>query len=394
MLGRIHAATWLTIGLWVAAVLLNTGILAAHLSATVPPHEESDKESDKESDNESDGESDHRSGDSGPRDAAALLHAQDADTEPARLGSLVEGAAAPAYDFILALKAPEELRLKAPETAPAGTPSRWLEAHPPGAAAHVPEPVPVVHRVRPGETLIRIARGYLGPGADWDALAEANSIEPPYTLQVDREIRITGAGALETRAKVALAPPVEHEAELAARAAFAAEVNPPPARAFRPPEKGLRLRHPVWEAFPWTAPLTAAAVFLAAVTAAGAYALETAPKRMRPRRAAALMAWGAAPAGGMFFLAGGLSVLTAGRMAGALGAELLLGVTAAALTGLVAYFGTCFAARTAPGGGETRAPELAMRFAAGLAALVAGAFVLSALAGWTTPALRSLALPR
>jgi hypothetical protein len=347
-----HATLWLASGLWGVALFLNAGVVAAHLAASAPTgHEE--------------------------------------------MGAGAEtGSTVPAGPTVRA-EPPGELRLKAYGTEPPGPPPPWRDACGEQAKEREwPAPGPVFHRVRSGETLIKIARGYLGPDADWNAVAEANRIEPPYTLQVGREIEIAGAAALETRAKTALLPPVEREAELAARAAFAADVNSPPRRAFEPLEGGLRLSHPVWEAFPWSTPLVVAAVFATAAFAAGAYAVATTPRRVGCRRGAIPAAWGAASAGGMLFVTGGLGVLVAGRMTASAAAELVFGVATAGLAGLAAFFGTHFAARTSPRGKDAPVPEFALRFAVALAALLAGAFVLSMIAGWTTPALRSLELPR
>ena len=393
-----HAAMWLASGLWVVALFLDAGVVAAHLTASAPAGRvEEDAGASPSAKATEDGALRSSEG--------ALVLRSELLRRVAKEGAEDGIAAAGGFTLRAPVRTPSrcdlraeppgELRLKAHGTEPPGPPGRWREVRGEKAKRREgPAPGPLLHRVRPGETLIKIARGYLGPDADWDAVAEANSIEPPYTLQVGREIEIAGAAALETRAKTALLPPVEKEAELAARAAFGAEVNSPPRRAFEPLEGGLRLRHPVWEAFPWATPLVAAAVFAVAAFAAGAYTLATAPRRMRRRRGAILAAWGAASAGGMLFVAGGLGVLAAGWMMVSTAAELVFGVTTAALAGLAAFFGTHFAARTSPRGEDAPAPEFALRFAVALAALLAGAFVLSMIAGWTTPALRSLALPR
>jgi len=72
-----------------------------------------------------------------------------------------------------------------------------------------PELVMVQHRVGPGETLYRIARTY---GLPADALAAANDVRDPGSLQVGQVLVIPGASAVKK-----VVPPGAQEAREVAR---------------------------------------------------------------------------------------------------------------------------------------------------------------------------------
>jgi hypothetical protein len=171
-----------------------------------------------------------------------------------------------------------------------------------------------------------------------------------------------------------------------------------------PPEKGLRVVNPMWEAFPWRILMASAAGFVAAVIAAAALALSGTGRPVDPSAAARAVGWAALAAGGAFALVGGAAALAAEVIAGSQLLQWALAVGTGGCAGAAAYFGGVTAPQRerrsrlgvrAPGrSGRTRgAPLVARRFAMAAGALVTVELLCASAAGWLAPALLALRLP-
>lgn len=70
----------------------------------------------------------------------------------------------------------------------------------------VPQNLPIVHKVKAGENLWKIAENYYGSGYNWVDIANENKLECPDQLAADQELNIPKAEAKElTKAQIASA---------------------------------------------------------------------------------------------------------------------------------------------------------------------------------------------
>jgi len=345
---RLRRGALLAGGLWAAAALCDGALLAVFLRS--------------------------------PSDAHLEETAAKPDAGPACLGDLA------------GLEAPGEPRLKPPPgTAPAQAVPEWrLGSDAPKAAPVRREELPaLIHVVSAGDTLIGVARGYLGPGADWRAIAAENSLESPYLLQVGRELRIPAIRVARTAVRAELRRPVESTAELRLRAALEPDVNSPPEGAFAPPEPGLRLAHPLREAFPWGLNALAAAAFAAVLLAAGLWALSGLEARADLRGASAALFVGALASAGALAVWWAPSVLMAAWLSRSKALQLAWAAATGALCGAAAGLG----AWLGPLASAKASESLGRRFGAAAAGGVSAAAALASLAGWADAAFESLRLP-
>lgn len=289
--------------------------------------------------------------------------------------------------FGVHLDAPGELRLKLSNLEIPISPTEWRPApkapRPPEGPEELP---PLIHTVAPGETLIGIARGYLGPGADWRAIAKENSLEEPYVLKVGRELRITAVRVAKTSARAELVRDCETPAEQRLRAALAAEKPSPPQGAFEPPQERLILVHPILEAFPWRKAALWGALVAAGLVIAAVSALPSAGPLAHI--AGALML-GAASAVGAFALWAGASTFMASHIARSRTLEIAWVIASGAICGGVAAFAAWLVPIPKP---ELR-ERICKRFGMAAAIAVTSALGLASIAGWMRSAMDSLALP-
>jgi len=277
-----------------------------------------------------------------------------------------------------------------PETVPEAGP-REAETPPPAdrAAPRLGSDVRIlVHKVAPGDVLISVTRDYLGTGARWREVAEANDIPPPYVLEPGTSLRIPMARQAHTEAHLGLVPPPEPLPAAAPPAVPVDEVNLDSAPAFIDLDKGLRISRPLAEAYPWEIPFYAALAFAGAALAGAALAVAGVERRIAPARALRSLFWGATAGGGACALVGGVAILAAGAIAGSALLQLLLAAVAGGSAGTAAWF----AAKSTPGAEEpgTPAHALAARFGRALGWLTASSVAAAAMAGWLSSALKAL----
>ena len=379
---RHHGAVWLVGGLWAGALALDIGILAATLSTPAQLGEALSTEVNGENGSV-------RSGVPGREQPARPVEgsasANEAKGEGARAGPSRDRGydRAPGPD-----QAPGAAAAESP--GPAGPPGGRLD--------------PVVHTVARGETLISILRGYTGTSSAWREVATANGIEPPHVLKIGLEVRIPMAKIARTEARAVLEPPREPRREEPAVGVLETDMNPPPPGALLPPEKGLRVVHPVWEAFPWRMLMVSAAGFVAAVIAAAAVAITGTAGPVDPSAAARALGWAAVAAGGAFALVGGAAALAAEAIAGSVLLQWALAIGTGGCAGAAAYFGGMTAPQRerrsrlgprtpGPLGRGRGAPLIARRFGVAVGALVMIELLCASAAGWLAPALLALRLP-
>ncbi len=375
---RHYGAVWLVGGLWAGALALDIGILAATLSAPAPPGGAPSEE----------------------------MSGENASVRPGVPGSEQPvppvGEAAPANEAKL-----EGARAGASEDrAPGALPGNGKTPGQPPVPAAPPAGrlYPVVHTVAGGETLISIVRGYTGASSAWREVAAANGIEPPHVLTIGLEVRIPMAKIARTEARALLEPPREPRHEGPAARALETDMNPSPPATLLPPEKGLRVVNPLWEALPWRILVVAAAGFVAAVIAAAVVALSGTGRPVDPSAAARAVVWATIAAGGAFALVGGAAALAAEVIAGSQLLQWTLAIGTGGCAGAAAYFGGVTAPQrerrsrlgpSAPGrSGRARgAPLVARRFGVAAGAFVTVELLCASAAGWLAPALLALRLP-
>ncbi|MHC5057749.1 MAG: hypothetical protein ACYTKD_24015 [Planctomycetota bacterium] len=341
-----HAGVWLAAGLWAAAAPLNVALIAA----TVAPPELPDA--------------------AAPAAFHAERHPGESDGAAGTDESQPAEGAAPAEAI--------------PE---AGDPPTAPRARPGDVDTVIRT---VIHEVAPGDSLMSVTRGYLGSGARWREVAEANEVPPPYVLETGASLRIPMARSARTEARVELLPPREDGPGPAPAAAPVKDVNPPPARTFEPLGKGLRISRPLAEAYPWEIPLHAALAFAGVALGAAVLAFAGAKRRMDPAGALRSLWWGTAAGGGACALLAGVATLGAAAIARSSVLQLLLAAAAGAGAGAAAWF----AAKSTPGAEERGTPAYALTVRFGIAAgwLTASALAAASMAGWLPGALMALRL--
>ena len=345
-----HAGVWLAAGLWAVAAPVNIALIAA--TAAPPAHP----------------------------DTAPPVHARPTPND-AHGPAAGDGATSPEAT---------------PSTPPAdepgdGAPPSEAPSRPTVTYARLDSVVrTVIHEVAPGESLMSVTRGYLGSGARWREVAEANGIPPPHVLETGSSIRIPMAKTARTEARLSLVPPRRAASAPDVPPAPVKDVNPSEARTFEPLSEGLRIASPLAEAYPWEIPLFAGLAFVGAAVGAAALAVAGAERRVDPARTLRALWWGALAAGGGCALVAAGATLAAGAIARSSVWQLAL----VAATGMAAGTAAWFAAKSTPGAGERGTPlrALAVRFGVALGWLAASLVAAASMAGWLPRALDALRL--
>lgn len=109
----------------------------------------------------------------------------------------------------------------------------------PSGSVKSSKPTPLEHRVKSGDTLTIIMKGYTNDWRHWEDVANVNSLAAPYRLNLGQKLVLPSVKIIKSRGTVYLNEEIESASESKTRKIFAPPVNPPPLGTFEPPAEKL-----------------------------------------------------------------------------------------------------------------------------------------------------------